>query len=243
MSAIRKVLRFQERYNDTDPEDEWFGKRLWVLPGEKVASGMEGVLAVEDVYMEKPMGYHVREGGSNLPDAVWKDPAQRKKIFDYCPELSLIMDMKLERERCPGDDKQGVVHPTEDELAIQRMQQEQELAAQQLKLEEEARLRAEEEEKKKAAEEASKSAESAATADSTSAAEAEAEAATAATEALTITVAGDRTTTGDPAAATDADPLVLTVATEVTATEGLLMAAPTIAPTTVPTEGSLQGLE
>ena len=89
----------------------WFGKRLYVLPGEKVATGTDGALAVEEIYMERPMGYHIRDGGKDLHDDVWKDHAQRKKIFDYCPELSLIMDMKLERERCEGDDKEGTLEP------------------------------------------------------------------------------------------------------------------------------------
>ena len=63
------------------------------------------------------MGFHIADGGKNLPDAVWMDPEQRKEIFSYCPELSLIMDMKLERERCKGDDKMGNIGPTEEEIA------------------------------------------------------------------------------------------------------------------------------
>lgn len=105
VSAIQQVLGFQQRFNDSGPEDEWFGKRLWVLPNHKVASGSDGRLAVEDVYFENAMGYHVREG-KDTRDEVWKSYDQRKKIFEYCPELSLIMDMKLERERCDWDTKQ-----------------------------------------------------------------------------------------------------------------------------------------
>ncbi|TPX16323.1 uncharacterized protein E0L32_003972 [Thyridium curvatum] len=107
VAAIRRVLKFQRRHDDTEPEDEWFGKRLSIMPGEKVASGTNGALAVEDVYIESPMGFHIREGGAQLHDDVWADPVQRKKILDYCPELSIIMDMKLERERCEDDDKHG----------------------------------------------------------------------------------------------------------------------------------------
>ncbi|CAK7262509.1 hypothetical protein SEPCBS57363_000098 [Sporothrix epigloea] len=116
VSAIRRILRFQARYNNSEPEDEWFGRRLWVLPGEKVTSGLNA-LAVENVYVEKPMGFHIPDGGKSLPDAVWKSAEQRKRIFDYCPELSLITDMKLERERCKGDDHEGNILPTEEELA------------------------------------------------------------------------------------------------------------------------------
>ncbi|POR39634.1 Uncharacterized protein TPAR_00176 [Tolypocladium paradoxum] len=107
VSAIRRVLGFQERHNNSEPEDEWFGKRLSVMPGEKVTSKFQGALAVENVFMEKPMGYHIHGGGSNLNHDVWKNPEMRKSIFEYCPELSMLMDMKLERERCPDDDRQG----------------------------------------------------------------------------------------------------------------------------------------
>ncbi|KAJ9131659.1 hypothetical protein NKR23_g11638 [Pleurostoma richardsiae] len=148
VSAIRRVLEFQARYNDTEAEDEWFGKRLWVLPGEKVAAGKNGVLAVEDVYIEQPMGYHVRDGGRGLRDEVWKNHNQRKKIFEYCPELSLIMDMKLERERCHGDDREGSVHPTEQELQLERAKAAAEEAKKKL-AEEEAKKKAEEEARKK----------------------------------------------------------------------------------------------
>ncbi|KAI1180297.1 hypothetical protein F4777DRAFT_598211 [Nemania sp. FL0916] len=109
VSTIRRVLAFQERHNDTKPEDEWFGTRLWVLPGAKVAAGEAGQLAVEDHYVANTMGFHVRDGGHALADAVWKDPARRKIIFDYCPELAIVMDMKLERERCPGDNLDGTI--------------------------------------------------------------------------------------------------------------------------------------
>lgn len=110
VSAVKKVLSFQARYNNSEPEDEWFGKRLVVLPGAKVATGAdEDHFAVEDIYHERPMGYHARDGGENLADDVWKDPARRKKNFDYCPELAIIMPMKLQRERCDGDNEMGEI--------------------------------------------------------------------------------------------------------------------------------------
>lgn len=110
VSAIRKILGFQARYNDTSAEDEWFGERLYITPGLKVASGLDGALAVENVYIEKPMGYHVQEMGENLPVEVWGNYEQRKKIFEYCPELYTVLSAKLDRERCPGDTKDGGEH-------------------------------------------------------------------------------------------------------------------------------------
>lgn len=77
-----------------------------------MASSKAGQLAVEDHYIPDAMGFHVRDGGGALADAVWKDPGRRRAIFDYCPELSLIMDMKLERERCPGDNLDGTIEET-----------------------------------------------------------------------------------------------------------------------------------
>ncbi|RYP49181.1 hypothetical protein DL768_005059 [Monosporascus sp. mg162] len=115
VSTTKRVLRFQSRYNDTQPEDEWFGHRVVVLPGAKVASSENNQLSVEDIYMPNPMGFHVRDGGSQLAEGIWNDPDRRKEIFDYCPELSLIMDMKLEVERCPGDTRTGIISPKENE--------------------------------------------------------------------------------------------------------------------------------
>lgn len=89
------------------PEDEWFGSRLYIMPGLKVASGVEGALAVEDVYMERPMGFHVREMGDNLAPEVWEDHERRKKMLEYCPELHTVLKAKLDRERCAGDSKDG----------------------------------------------------------------------------------------------------------------------------------------
>ena len=81
-----------------------------VLPGAKVANGaQEDHFSVEEVWHSEPMGYHVREGGEKLADDVWKDPERRKQNFNYCPELAMIMPMKLERERCEGDNKEGEI--------------------------------------------------------------------------------------------------------------------------------------
>ncbi|KAJ2905198.1 hypothetical protein MKZ38_006104 [Zalerion maritima] len=150
VSAIRRVLGFQERFNDSSAEDEWFGHRLWTLPGEKVASGTNGALAVENVYFEKPMGYHIQDGGSNLKDEVWGQRAQRQEIFSYCPELSMIMDMKLERERCPGDRGDGTLNDNGILVGNQKVGDDVK------KAEEEARLKAEAETKQKATEEVQK---------------------------------------------------------------------------------------
>jgi hypothetical protein len=68
---------------------------------------MQNQFSVEEVYHEKPMGYHLRVGAGHLPEGVWKNREQRKNIIEYCPEIAIILDMKLERERCGGDNGEG----------------------------------------------------------------------------------------------------------------------------------------
>lgn len=108
VSLMKRILSYQARYPDSEPEDAWFGQRVSHTPGLKIATAeQEDHFAVEDVYHEKPMGYHLHKGTERLPEDVWKNKDQRKAIFEYCPEISMIMDMKLEIERCEGDNREG----------------------------------------------------------------------------------------------------------------------------------------
>jgi hypothetical protein len=152
ISAIKRVLEFQERYNDTSPEDEWFGARLVALPGIKIATAADAsYLAVEDIWHENPMGYHVREGGRNLPDTVWKNQERRRKILEWCPEIKMVMEMKLERERCVGDDGEGNLDLEELRKYNERKEEERKKKeeVQKHKEEDEKRKKEEEERKKK----------------------------------------------------------------------------------------------
>jgi hypothetical protein len=116
VSAIKKVLSFQRRENDTQPEDEWYGKRLAEgmssKMGLRIANASESShFSVEEVYSEKPMGFHLRDGIGHLPENVWKSKAQREKIFEYCGDIKIILPMKLTRERCLGDNGDGTIDP------------------------------------------------------------------------------------------------------------------------------------
>lgn len=78
---------------------------------------LEREFAVEDVWQERPMGYHINPAGWS-PE-VWHDSSKRRMIFDYCPEVKIILDMYLERERCqfpvfapPEPALDGNVNPT-----------------------------------------------------------------------------------------------------------------------------------
>lgn len=101
MSRIQQVLKFQTRQDDAEPEDKWLSDRIKVLPGVKLPKPeMEKTFAVEGVWDEKPMGFHVPSSNEVLLKDVWDDASQRKKTYEYCPEIKMILDMKLERERC-----------------------------------------------------------------------------------------------------------------------------------------------
>jgi hypothetical protein len=112
ISAIREVLKFQSRPNDTEAEDEWFSKRIILLPSAKMTDRAQAeTFSVDTVRLNEPTGYHVAAAGERLSDGVWNDPERRRKNFEYCPKLSILMPMKLERERCDGDNKKGEIIP------------------------------------------------------------------------------------------------------------------------------------
>lgn len=82
-------------------------KRLRVLPGKVIVPGRpKPALAGGHEQLVKPMGYHVPLDGGHLDGPLWRDAESRQNVLDYCPELSMILDMKLERERCPPEMKQ-----------------------------------------------------------------------------------------------------------------------------------------
>jgi len=101
VSRIMKVLSFQKRHAGDEPEDMWFSSRLGLLPGAQVASAREGAkFSVQHVWSERPMGYYLGSRGDPLPGEVWTSKDQRWAIYNYCPEIKMIVDMELEREHC-----------------------------------------------------------------------------------------------------------------------------------------------
>lgn len=99
VEKVKEVLRFQKRWDDSSPEDQWLSSRLGLLPDANMCPPeKEREFAVEDVWHEWPMGYHLNPNGA-VSD-VWDTRGTRKRIFDYCPEIKIILDMKLEREKC-----------------------------------------------------------------------------------------------------------------------------------------------
>ena len=102
MSRILEVLEFQTRLDNSFPEDKWMASRVGLIPGAKMATpAVEMEFAVEDIWAERPMGYHINPtlGPGNSLD-VWEEQFKRRMIYEYCPEIKIILDMRLEREVC-----------------------------------------------------------------------------------------------------------------------------------------------
>ena len=99
VSKILEVLRFQKPYRGEFNEDQWLAARIGLLPDANMADPeLEKEFAVETIWSERPLGYHLNPGGLN--GEVWDDRDRRRQVFEYCPEIKIIMDMRLERERC-----------------------------------------------------------------------------------------------------------------------------------------------
>ena len=100
VSAVKQVLQFQTRLNDSDPSDRWLSMRMGLLPDARMAPATkEAEFSVENIWHDEPMGYRLDH---TLPDSVWGNQTLRKKIYGYCPEVKIIHEMKLERQRCPA---------------------------------------------------------------------------------------------------------------------------------------------
>ncbi|KJK77386.1 hypothetical protein H634G_07125 [Metarhizium anisopliae BRIP 53293] len=100
-SAVRRILSFQRRRNNSEPEDVWFRKRIAALPGEKVASNFHGIISADHVFPRELMGYHVT-AWNTWPDRGARTNRNMKQILEYCPELSMILDMSLDEGDIPA---------------------------------------------------------------------------------------------------------------------------------------------
>lgn len=107
VSKIKQVLSFQSREDASDPEDKWFVGRIGTLPNATMPTpDMERKFTVQGVWHETPMGYHVGYNGQFLrSEDVWIMDDRRKKIFEYCPEVKMILEMKANREKCTDQER------------------------------------------------------------------------------------------------------------------------------------------
>ena len=103
VSTIKTILSFQARRDDTVVEDSWLTSRIGLLPsGKPAAAEIEQTFAVQGIWYDTPLGYHVpADADQETYSDVWGSKEKRDAIYDYCPEIKIILPMRLERERCP----------------------------------------------------------------------------------------------------------------------------------------------
>lgn len=105
VSKVKQVLSFQSRQDEGEPEDHWLVGRIATLPDANMPSPeVEKGFSVQAVWHERPLGYHISAHGTNRHHEIWDSDERRKKIYEYCPEIKMILDMKLEKERCTKEE-------------------------------------------------------------------------------------------------------------------------------------------
>lgn len=103
VSSIIKVLKHQQRVNDTEAEDIWLSERLGHLPHYRTANGSVNMrFSAEQYWEDEPMGYHIGAGGTTEQAGLFGTKEKRDKLWKYCPELKLPF-LRLEVEAMMGD--------------------------------------------------------------------------------------------------------------------------------------------
>ncbi|KAL8645456.1 MAG: hypothetical protein Q9210_006695 [Variospora velana] len=103
VSSIIQILRDQIRIPNSDPEDVWLTSRLGHRPGAKVANGSVSLtFSGENIYYDKPMGYHTGGSGRWLSGGIWGSKQLRRHNYEYCPEVKMTLEMDA-AEFVPGD--------------------------------------------------------------------------------------------------------------------------------------------
>ncbi|EPE26161.1 hypothetical protein GLAREA_02073 [Glarea lozoyensis ATCC 20868] len=100
VSKIVQILEKKKRENTGMPfEDEWLSRELNSLPGAKMATAdISKTFSVESVWDETPLGYHIGWMGVHHPQ-IWDNKDQVDHILKYCPEVKIILGMKLDNDK------------------------------------------------------------------------------------------------------------------------------------------------
>ncbi|RDW58179.1 hypothetical protein BP6252_13590 [Coleophoma cylindrospora] len=103
VSRILKVLTAEDRpVNDPALEDLWLTTELARLEDAKMPNAsISKHFSVESIWDDNPLGYHVGWLGVHHGQ-IWDDAAQVKHIMEYCPEVKLILGMKLDNDKPVG---------------------------------------------------------------------------------------------------------------------------------------------
>ncbi|GAM88314.1 hypothetical protein ANO11243_063470 [Dothideomycetidae sp. 11243] len=111
VSAIRKVMKASrppsDIVDDSSLMEEVFSRHDAIVPGLGDASKF----VMESGWVERPMAYHP-SAKMIRQDEGWYTNNGRRGIWDHCPEVKVVMHMKLNRQKCPD--------PTPEELAKEK---------------------------------------------------------------------------------------------------------------------------
>jgi hypothetical protein len=122
VSRILEVLERERRPEwDGALEDLWLTDRLHGLPGARIPNAaVSKTFSVESVWDETPLGYHIGWLGVHHEQVkppfdfrtsaryadpfgqIWDDQGQVDHIMEYCPEVKMILGMKLEGDKPNG---------------------------------------------------------------------------------------------------------------------------------------------
>lgn len=104
VSRILKVLETQKRRKgDGALEDLWLAERLQRLEGSHLPNATTSKkFSVESVWDDRPLGYHIGWLGVHH-EQIWDTQEQLDHIWEYCPEVKLVLGMSL-----TGDKPKGV---------------------------------------------------------------------------------------------------------------------------------------
>lgn len=103
VSRIIQVLeRNKRRAGDGAFEDLWLATKLRALPEWHMPNAnISKTFSVESVWDETPLGYHIGWLGVHH-EQIWDDIQQVQHVMQYCPEVKIILGMKLDNDKPEG---------------------------------------------------------------------------------------------------------------------------------------------
>ncbi|APA08349.1 hypothetical protein SS1G_13279 [Sclerotinia sclerotiorum 1980 UF-70] len=103
VSSILRVLENERRKpGDGALEDLWLSNALNRLEGSKMANAeVSKTFSVESVWDDAPLGYHIGWLGVHH-EQIWDKPNYVSHIMNYCPEVKIILGMKIDNDKPQG---------------------------------------------------------------------------------------------------------------------------------------------
>lgn len=100
VSKILEVLRTNQRkVGDGALEDLWLTNNIHSLPGSHMPdASISKTFSVESVWDDAPLGYHIGWLGVHH-EQIWDDKDQVDHVLRYCPEVKMILGMKLDNDK------------------------------------------------------------------------------------------------------------------------------------------------